>query len=185
MKRVMSEARLAAQSRPGTTHDLRHWHRHRRRARLDEMHRRHGERVLARLLAPSERADCRQAQAPARFLAKRFAAKEAFGKALGTGVRAPVLLPSIAVVHDALGKPSSNSPPARRLRGGARPHRHVPSAMSRIMSCICHSGATMSQPPRSEKSPLQMPLGPLMIDIAGTELSALDRERLCHPLVGA
>ena len=75
-------------------------------ARLDEMHRRHGERVLARLLAPSERADCRQAQAPARFLAKRFAAKEAFGKALGTGVRAPVLLPSIAVVHDALGKPS-------------------------------------------------------------------------------
>lgn len=27
-------------------------------------------------------------------------------------------------------------------------------------------------------------LGPLMIDIAGTELSDLDRERLCHPLVG-
>lgn len=29
-----------------------------------------------------------------------------------------------------------------------------------------------------------MPLGPLMIDIAGTELTELDRERLCHPLVG-
>lgn len=29
-----------------------------------------------------------------------------------------------------------------------------------------------------------MPLGPLMIDIAGTELTDLDRERLCHPLVG-
>jgi len=28
------------------------------------------------------------------------------------------------------------------------------------------------------------PLGPLMIDIVGTELSALDRERLSHPLVG-
>ena len=26
--------------------------------------------------------------------------------------------------------------------------------------------------------------GPLMIDIAGTELNDLDRERLCHPLVG-
>ncbi|HZX30512.1 MAG TPA: beta-N-acetylhexosaminidase [Rhodocyclaceae bacterium] len=29
-----------------------------------------------------------------------------------------------------------------------------------------------------------MPLGPLMIDIVGTELTDLDRERLCHPLVG-
>ncbi|MGB9494677.1 MAG: beta-N-acetylhexosaminidase, partial [Azonexus sp.] len=29
-----------------------------------------------------------------------------------------------------------------------------------------------------------MPLGPLMIDIAGTQLSDSDRERLCHPLVG-
>ena len=27
-------------------------------------------------------------------------------------------------------------------------------------------------------------LGPLMIDIAGLELTDLDRERLCHPLVG-
>ena len=27
-------------------------------------------------------------------------------------------------------------------------------------------------------------LGPLMIDIAGTRLADLDRERLCHPLVG-
>jgi beta-N-acetylhexosaminidase len=29
-----------------------------------------------------------------------------------------------------------------------------------------------------------LPLGPLMIDIAGTELTDLDRERLCHPAVG-
>jgi len=30
----------------------------------------------------------------------------------------------------------------------------------------------------------QLPLGPLMIDIVGTQLTDLDRERLCHPLVG-
>ena len=30
----------------------------------------------------------------------------------------------------------------------------------------------------------QLPLGPLMIDIAGTQLTELDRQRLCHPLVG-
>lgn len=31
---------------------------------------------------------------------------------------------------------------------------------------------------------MNLPLGPLMIDVAGQALSALDRERLCHPLVG-
>ncbi len=31
---------------------------------------------------------------------------------------------------------------------------------------------------------MHLPLGPLMIDIAGTELTDIDRERLCHPLVG-
>ena len=29
-----------------------------------------------------------------------------------------------------------------------------------------------------------IPYGPLMIDIAGHALTALDRQRLCHPLVG-
>ncbi len=75
-------------------------------ARLGEMHARHGERALRRLLAPAEREECRRSTMPARFLAKRFAAKEAFAKALGTGVRAPVLLPAMAVTHDKLGKPA-------------------------------------------------------------------------------
>ncbi|MFA7270267.1 MAG: holo-ACP synthase [Sterolibacterium sp.] len=75
-------------------------------ARLAEMYARHGERALEKLLAESERSDCRRSAAPERFLAKRFAAKEAFGKALGTGVRAPAVLPAIAVVHDSLGKPA-------------------------------------------------------------------------------
>jgi holo-[acyl-carrier protein] synthase len=75
-------------------------------ARLGELHERHGERGLEKLLAAEELADCRASADPARFLAKRFAAKEALGKALGTGIRAPVLLPAIAVTHDELGKPA-------------------------------------------------------------------------------
>lgn len=74
-------------------------------ARLREMWQRHGEHALARLLAPEEFAEFAAAADKGRFLAKRFAAKEAFAKAYGTGVRAPVLLPALAVSHDALGKP--------------------------------------------------------------------------------
>ncbi len=73
--------------------------------RMREFWERHGERALEKLLAPEERAACRASSDPGRFLAKRFAAKEALGKALGTGIRAPVLLPAMAVTHDALGKP--------------------------------------------------------------------------------
>lgn len=73
--------------------------------RLRDLWQRHGERALDKLLAPAERADCRASADPGRFLAKRFVAKEALGKALGCGIRAPVLLPAIAVMHDPLGKP--------------------------------------------------------------------------------
>lgn len=40
-----------------------------------------------------------------KFIAKRFAAKEAFAKACGTGLIAPVTLANISVLNDALGKP--------------------------------------------------------------------------------
>ncbi len=75
-------------------------------ARLRGMWERHGERALEKLLAPQEFADFARAADKWRFLAKRFAAKEAFGKALGTGISPPAVLPAIAVGHDELGKPS-------------------------------------------------------------------------------
>ncbi len=74
--------------------------------RLAGMFERHGEAAAAKLLAPAEMADLAAAPDKGRFLAKRFAAKEAFAKALGIGVRAPATLPAIAVVHDPLGKPA-------------------------------------------------------------------------------
>lgn len=80
-------------------------------ARFGKLYERHGERALEKILAPVERADFAKAKDPARFLAKRFAAKEAFGKALGIGVIAPATLPNIAVVHDARGKPAFDYAP--------------------------------------------------------------------------
>lgn len=79
--------------------------------RMTMLWQRHGERALEKLLAPEERAASLASNDPGRFLAKRFAAKEALGKALGTGIRAPVFLPAIAVVHDALGKPAFSFAP--------------------------------------------------------------------------
>lgn len=67
---------------------------------------RHGERFAARILAPEERGEFTSNKSQARFLAKRFAAKEAFAKALGTGVRFPATLHNIRVGHDGLGKPA-------------------------------------------------------------------------------
>lgn len=76
--------------------------------RIDRMRRlieRHGERAAARILAASELDAFAHARDPAAFLAKRFAAKEAFAKALGTGVREPVTLHGVSVAHDARGRP--------------------------------------------------------------------------------
>ncbi|QDQ25533.1 holo-ACP synthase [Chitinimonas arctica] len=74
-------------------------------ARLGHSYQRHGQRLLARLLAPDEQVEFAAASDPARFLAKRWAAKEAFAKALGTGIRPPVTLAGIGVGHDEAGRP--------------------------------------------------------------------------------
>ncbi len=64
-----------------------------------------GDDFSRRILADSEIESYMQSHIKARFLAKRFAAKEAFSKALGTGLRAPATFQNIAVSHDELGKP--------------------------------------------------------------------------------
>jgi holo-[acyl-carrier protein] synthase len=74
-------------------------------ARMQSLLDRHGDNAIRRILAQEERADFAASTQPARFLAKRFAVKEAFSKAWGSGLRAPVLLTSISIGHDALGKP--------------------------------------------------------------------------------
>ena len=74
-------------------------------ARMRAACERHGERFARRVLAAEELPDYAAAADPPRMLAKRFAAKEAFAKALGTGVVKPATLHAIRVVNDAVGKP--------------------------------------------------------------------------------
>ena len=74
-------------------------------ARITQSHQRFGERFVHRLLHPDERAGFTLSASPDRFLAKRFAIKEAASKALGTGIREGVSLHDFITTHDALGKP--------------------------------------------------------------------------------
>lgn len=68
---------------------------------------RFGRRFEQRLFTPAEVEACRSRPHPAACLAMRFAAKEAFSKAVGLGLRSAELLwRDIEVIHDRRGKPS-------------------------------------------------------------------------------
>ena len=73
--------------------------------RIEEVLSRHGERFIERVLHENELSVFLTHQHQARFLAKRFAAKEAVSKALGTGIAEGVNLADIEVKNDELGKP--------------------------------------------------------------------------------
>jgi len=74
-------------------------------ARFEAMLERHGARVAERILSVDELREFSETVRPARFLAKRFAVKEAAAKAFGTGFRAGLSLRHIGVRHDQLGRP--------------------------------------------------------------------------------
>lgn len=65
----------------------------------------HGDKIALRILSDAEFTDFQNAPDPAAFLAKRFAAKEATAKALGTGFRDGLSLRHIAVINNDVGKP--------------------------------------------------------------------------------
>lgn len=87
--------------------------------RLEKAYARFGMRLWVRLFTPEERAyvEGRRCHHYAAY-AKRFAAKEAFVKALGTGFRGGISWQDIEVVSDALGAPSI------RVRGAAERTLH-------------------------------------------------------------
>ncbi|UOO75868.1 holo-ACP synthase [Neisseria sp. Dent CA1/247] len=73
--------------------------------RIEKLHKKYGKAFADRLLSRIDLLEYPQAGSPANFLAKRFVAKEAFAKAVGTGLRSPVSLRNIGIGHDELGKP--------------------------------------------------------------------------------
>jgi holo-[acyl-carrier protein] synthase len=91
--------------------------------RIEGLLARYGERFARRVLGPDELDEFHRRASrgshgggySARYLAKRFAAKEAFSKALGLGLRGPMTLLSLQVLNDGRGKPV---PVARKALAG-------------------------------------------------------------------
>jgi holo-[acyl-carrier protein] synthase len=85
--------------------------------RMRDSYARFGAHLLDRLLLPQERRQFELTRRPERFLAMRFAAKEAIVKAMGTGFAHGVWIRDVGVVQNAWGKPEViYSPRGERVR---------------------------------------------------------------------
>ena len=99
----------------------------------------YGERFARRVLTPLEWAGYQKTIKPVFYLANRFAAKEAFSKAMGTGFRYPVTLQSISVVQNRLGKPSlafHENLKALMATEGVTGH-HLTISDEKSLACAC------------------------------------------------
>jgi holo-[acyl-carrier protein] synthase len=81
--------------------------------RIESVLKRHGDRFLNRIFTAAERAKAERRANPVETYAKRFAAKEACSKALGTGFRRGVFWRDMGVVNLPSGRPTM------QLTGGA------------------------------------------------------------------
>jgi holo-[acyl-carrier protein] synthase len=95
-------------------------------ARIKRTFERFGERFVEHLLLPEERAQLAHTQRRERFLAMRFAAKEAIVKAMGTGFAHGMWIRDVGVVQNAWGKPevvfSARGERVRRALGVGEAH---------------------------------------------------------------
>jgi holo-[acyl-carrier protein] synthase len=74
-------------------------------ARIKRVFDKYGDHFVERLLMPAERAQLAKTKRTERFLAMRFAAKEAIVKAMGTGFAHGIWIRDVGVVQNAWGKP--------------------------------------------------------------------------------
>ena len=83
--------------------------------RIEAVHRRFGDRFARKVLSAEELSG---GPVTASLIAKRFAAKEAIAKALGTGFRGGITMPSITITKNSLNKPkvALTGAAAERLR---------------------------------------------------------------------
>ena len=74
--------------------------------RIEKSLKRHGSKLKNNIFSKNEITYCENKKNSAAFYAKRFAAKEALSKALGTGIRKGIKFKDIEIRNDSYGKPS-------------------------------------------------------------------------------
>lgn len=99
----------------------------------------YGERFARRVLTPQEWPAYEKTVRPVLFIANRFAAKEAFSKAIGTGFRYPVTLQCISIVQNRAGKPGFEFHPAlgRLVNARGIVGHHLTISDESSLACAC------------------------------------------------
>jgi len=112
--------------------------------RMDRVHRRFGEGLARRLLAKSEQVAYATCPDGARFLAKRFAAKEAAAKALGTGIAEGIRFTDFRIEHSGNGAPQLRLEGIARRRaeaiGVVRVHLSLSDEREQVVACVILEG---------------------------------------------
>lgn len=75
-------------------------------SRIDKMIKKNNSKFINRTFTKIEKNYCKNKKNSSAFYAKRFAAKEAFSKALGTGIREDLSFKNIEILNNKMGKPS-------------------------------------------------------------------------------
>jgi holo-[acyl-carrier protein] synthase len=73
--------------------------------RIEQVYAKHGQRFVDHLLMPEEHAQLSRTRRRVRFLAMRFAAKEAIVKGMGTGFAHGVWIRDVGIVQNSWGRP--------------------------------------------------------------------------------
>ena len=93
--------------------------------RIKEIYSRYGERFARKILSNSELRKFYKNKNKISFLAKRFAAKEAVGKALGVGIKNGSILKNIEIKNDLNGKPFVNINNIKKLNMTEKKEIHI------------------------------------------------------------
>ena len=127
-------------------------------ARVKKVHERFGAHFVDRLLLPAEREQLGRTKRPDRFLAMRFAAKEAIVKAMGTGFAHGMWIRDVGVVQNAWGRPevvySARGEKVRRKLGIGAGHVTLTDEAGLIVAVAVLETATA---PKQRRTPAKRP----------------------------